>query len=117
MIMEKTSLERKFNQINGAAPGKILKFNEDGNLIPVDPKSEGLLSQVKIEVPSNYTITCSPESSSYYSINSIHTGYKYWFFNLPRLDVEYTFYIGVSGSTPTTRKITPTSYRQYQVSL
>ena len=117
MIMEKTSLEPKFNQISGAAPGKILKFNTEGNLIVVDPNSEGLLPQVKIEVPSTYTITCVPQASSYYSIDSIHDNNKYWFFNLPTLNISYTFYIGIPNTTPSTRNITPTSYRQYQVSL
>ena len=113
MIMEKTSLEPKFNQIQGASPGKILKFDSQTNLTVVDPYSEGILSQVKITVPAGqgYGVSCSPPPASFYSIDS-NTKF---FFNLPKLNVEYTFSIGKNNLTPLIRKVTPTQYRQYQV--
>lgn len=115
MITEKTSLQPKFNQLRGAAPGKILKFNSSQQLIVVDPYSEGLLAQVKVTVPSGqgYGVSCSPQAKSFYS-DSSNTKF---FFNLPSLNVEYTFSIGKNNQTPQIRKITPTEYRQYQITI
>lgn len=116
MIMEKTSLEKKFNRIEDVAPGKILKFtNSDiqdlNNIIAVYPYSEGILPQVKVTAPLGYTVTCVPSARDYYNVGN------QWFFNLTSLNTEYTFYTGTPNTTPHINKITPVEYRQYSISV
>lgn len=117
MIMEKTSLEPKFNQISGAAPGKILKFKHVSNdsdeieLVAVYPYSEGILPQVKVMVPAGYTVTCVPEAREFYSVGNV------WYFNLPSLNTAYTFYSGTPSTTPYVNTLTPTEYKQYLINV
>lgn len=113
MIIEKTSLEPKFNKIQNAYPGRILKFKANGKLYVVDPYSEGLLAQYKITVPDDYIVTCVPLPTSSYSIKDLDETKRTYFFNVPALNITYTFSIGRPNTTPQVIEWVPTEYKQY----
>lgn len=115
MITEKTNLQEKFNKIPNIDVGLILKFNDDEELVPVNPATEGIRPQIKVISVAGYTVTCKKKSNS--AIVSLSANYpaNTWYFNVPDLNIVYTITVITSNSTQYTYEVTPTEYKQYVV--
>ena len=93
MIIEKTSLEKKFNTIDptNTGPGKILQFNNLGNLVLVDSNKQGLLAQIKVTGVSNASsVTIAPATN-------VVNKYAYSDFNYVVANINTTFSGGSSN--------------------
>lgn len=109
MLIEKTSLEPKFNKISGVAVGNILKFDNSGNIVPVDPTKEGLHAQIKVAGSQNVSVIPSANIVNQYS----NSTFNYTIININTLNVQYT----ITVNNVRDYYVTPTEYRQYVVSI
>ena len=108
MLIEKTSLEKKFNTITGVASGYILKFDNNGNIVPVDPTKEGLHAQIKVSGSQSVDVIPSANIVNQYT----NSEFNYTIININTLNVQYTVTVN-----NTNYYVTPTEYRQYVVSI
>ena len=117
MITQKIELQEKFTTLANRSDGYIMMFNNVGNLVPVNPVTQGIKPQIKVVAVNASSVVCK-KSGTNTNITATRDipkqGSSVWYFNVPEL-ATYQITATYANNVTVSPSVEVTEYKQYLV--